>query len=118
MKFLNLPFVWCRNISAGGSDEVVEAMVQQEVLGPLADLLGEYRESWSSATTDLGQEASRDVDPMSNTFVHATHLLWNLWWVKSFCFILVFNSTMPTPFLLIAFYSYLKINVQTQFFNQ
>lgn len=67
-----------RNISAGGSDEVVEAMVQQEVLGPLADLLGDYRESWSSATTDLGQEASRDVDPMSNTFVHATHLLWNL----------------------------------------
>ncbi|XP_063844493.1 HEAT repeat-containing protein 3-like isoform X1 [Scylla paramamosain] len=67
-----------RNISAGGSDEVVEAMVQQEVLGPLADLLSEYRESWSPATTDLGQEIPRDADPVSNTFVHATHLLWNL----------------------------------------
>ncbi|KAG0729926.1 HEAT repeat-containing protein 3 [Chionoecetes opilio] len=67
-----------RNISAGGSDEVVEAMVHQEVLGPLADLLAEYRESWSPATTDLGQETPRDSDPVSNTFVHATHLLWNL----------------------------------------
>lgn len=67
-----------RNISAGGSDEVVEAMVQQEVLGPLADLLAEYRESWNPATTDLGQEIPRDADPVSNTFVHATHLLWNL----------------------------------------
>ena len=74
--------VCCRNISAGGSDEVVEAMVQQEVLGPLVELLDEYRESWSPATTDLGQEAPRDVDPVSNTFVHATHLLWNLWCVR------------------------------------
>ncbi|MPC19513.1 HEAT repeat-containing protein 3 [Portunus trituberculatus] len=74
-----------RNISAGGSDEVVEAMVQQDVLGPLADLLAVYRESWSPATTDLGQEIPRDADPVSNTFVHATHLLWNLWWVGAIC---------------------------------
>lgn len=99
----NLLYVWYRNISAGGSDEVVEAMVQQEVLGPLADLLGDYRESWSSATTDLGQETSRDVDPMSNTFVHATHLLWNLWWVKSICFVYGFNSTRSASFFISAF---------------
>ncbi|XP_071540562.1 HEAT repeat-containing protein 3 [Panulirus ornatus] len=67
-----------RNISAGGSDEVVEAMVQQDVLAPLAELFQEYRETWSPSTTDLGEPAARDVDPMTNTLVHATHLLWNL----------------------------------------
>ncbi|XP_045601553.1 HEAT repeat-containing protein 3 isoform X2 [Procambarus clarkii] len=67
-----------RNISAGGSDDVVEAMVQQEVLTPLAELLQEYREVWTPVTTDLGEATARDIDPMTNTFVHATHLLWNL----------------------------------------
>ena len=66
-------------------------MVQQEVLGPLADLLAVYRESWSPATTDLGQEVPRDADPVSNTFVHAAHLLWNLWWVRSCLFVPFFS---------------------------
>lgn len=67
-----------RNISAGGSDEVVEAMVQQDVLSPLADLLQKYQNAWSPSTTALGELATRDVDPMTNIFVHATHFLWNL----------------------------------------
>lgn len=54
-------------------------MVGQDVLAPLAELLLEYREDWSPTSTALGQPAARDVDPMTNTLVHATHLLWNLW---------------------------------------
>lgn len=67
-----------RNISAGGSDEIIEAMVQQDILTPLAELLQEYSEPWIPSMTDLGETAPREVDPMTNTFVQATHLLWNL----------------------------------------
>lgn len=54
-------------------------MVQQDVLAPLAELFQKYREAWSPSITALGEPAARDVDPMTNTLVHATHLLWNLW---------------------------------------
>lgn len=67
-----------RNVSAGGSEEVVETMVQQDVLSPLSDLLHEYKDAWSPASNDLGEVVSRDVDPMTNIFVHATHFLLNL----------------------------------------
>ncbi|XP_064116239.1 HEAT repeat-containing protein 3-like [Macrobrachium nipponense] len=67
-----------RNVSAGGSEEVVETMVQQDVLSPLSDLLQEYKDAWSPASNDLGEVVSRDVDPMTNIFVHATHFLLNL----------------------------------------
>lgn len=67
-----------RNVSAGGSEEVVETMVQQDVLSPLSDLLHEYKDAWSPASNDLGEIVSRDVDPMTNIFVHATHFLLNL----------------------------------------
>ncbi|XP_068236196.1 HEAT repeat-containing protein 3 isoform X2 [Palaemon carinicauda] len=67
-----------RNVSAGGSEEVVETMVQQDVLSPLSDLLLEYKNAWSPASNDLGEVTSRDVDPLTNIFVHATHFLLNL----------------------------------------
>ncbi|KAK7082899.1 hypothetical protein SK128_002158 [Halocaridina rubra] len=67
-----------RNLSAGGSDEVVESMVAQDVLTPLAELLQEYRSEWSPSLNDFGQPSARDIDPMTNIFIHATHCFLNL----------------------------------------
>ncbi|XP_042884835.1 HEAT repeat-containing protein 3-like isoform X2 [Penaeus japonicus] len=67
-----------RNISAGGTDEVVEAMVQQDVLSPLSKLLQEYRDPWTPAQKDHDTLPEGRKDPQTEVFIQATHLLWNL----------------------------------------
>ncbi|XP_063604492.1 HEAT repeat-containing protein 3-like [Penaeus indicus] len=67
-----------RNISAGGTDEVVEAMVQQDVLSPLSKLLQDYREPWTPAQKEQDALQTGRKDPQTEVFIQATHLLWNL----------------------------------------
>lgn len=70
-----------RNISAGGSDTVVESMVQEDVMVHLASLLREYREPWApiNPQNNVIETATDDnADPKTSVFIHSTYLLLNL----------------------------------------
>ncbi|CAL4072329.1 unnamed protein product, partial [Meganyctiphanes norvegica] len=70
-----------RNVSAGGSDEVVESMVQEDVMMHLASLLREYKEPWTPNTAQnnaIDTAREDNVDPQASVFIHSTYLLLNL----------------------------------------
>ncbi|KAJ9594173.1 hypothetical protein L9F63_014402 [Diploptera punctata] len=63
-----------RNLSACGSHEICDLLVEQDVMTPLTALLQKYASDWRPS-----QKKNDDsLDEMTDTFTQAVHLLWNL----------------------------------------
>ncbi|KAK3892642.1 hypothetical protein Pcinc_003531 [Petrolisthes cinctipes] len=68
-----------RNLSVCGTDQVVEVLTQPDVFTRVCVFLRTYRGGdWCPALTDLGRPTPTHLDPVTNGFIHTTHLILNL----------------------------------------
>lgn len=63
-----------RNLSACGSHEICNLLVEQDVMTPLSALIQKYAADWKPSNKNLEDK----VDEVTDTFNQAVHLLWNL----------------------------------------
>ncbi|XP_069681892.1 HEAT repeat-containing protein 3 [Periplaneta americana] len=63
-----------RNLSACGSHEICDLLVEQDVMTPLSALIQKYAEDWQPSK----KKSEDKIDEVADTFTQAVHLLWNL----------------------------------------
>lgn len=63
-----------RNLSACGSHEICDLLVEQDVMTPLSALIQKYADDWQPSK----KKSEDKLDEVTDTFTQAVHLLWNL----------------------------------------
>ena len=67
-------FIFYRNLTVEGGHEVCDKMMELDIMTPLVALLKQYGPQWKPQPAKNDQACQE-----TEIFLHAVHLLWNLW---------------------------------------